>query len=248
MCDIVASTPRRHYLTIMSAEDSFRDTVAEDASETQDPALPEPAACTGEPLMVFAPSTARTFPKIKVPPDTDLWVFGYGSLMWNPEFPFAERRLALLRGYHRRFCVYSHRYRGTPDRPGLVLGLDRGGSCRGMVFRVEAAHVAGTLDYLWDREMVSGVYHPKLLRVRTRGGNVTACTFVADRSHRQYCGDMCVSDVVRHIRQGIGERGPNLDYLANTVGHLRELGVADRGLERLLVDVRQLMQRGAEHP
>ncbi|WP_246148212.1 gamma-glutamylcyclotransferase [Skermanella pratensis] len=232
----------------MSAEDSFRGAVAEDASETRDSPMLEPAACSGEPLMVFASPAARSFPKIMVPPDTDLWVFGYGSLMWNPEFPFVERRQALLRGYHRRFCVYSHRYRGTPDRPGLVLGLDRGGSCRGMVFRVEAGLVDRTLDYLWDREMVSGVYRPKLLGVWTEAGTVSACTFVADRGHRQYCGEMCVSDVIRHIRQGVGERGPNLEYLANTVGHLRELGMVDRGLERLLTDVQGLMERGADNP
>ena len=120
------------------------------------------------------------FPKIKVPPGTDLWVFGYGSLMWNPEFPYAERRQALLRGYHRRFCVYSHRYRGTPDRPGLVLGLDRGGSCRGIAFRVEPPHVNSTIDLLWDREMVSGVYAPKIIKVTTDGGRIPACAFVAD--------------------------------------------------------------------
>jgi len=177
------------------------------------------------------------FPKIDVPPDTDLWVFGYGSLMWNPEFLFAERRQAVLHGYHRRFCVYSHRYRGTPERPGLVLGLDRGGSCRGIAFRVEAVQVEPTLDYLWDREMVSGVYSPKMLKVRTSEGIISACTFVADREHRQYCGGLCSNDVVRYICQGFGERGPNLDYLANTVEHLRDLGIVDRGLEGLLHEV-----------
>jgi cation transport protein ChaC len=210
----------------MSAEDLKRGAIEDDA------------AADVESAMVFDPSRGSVlFPKIKVPPGTDLWVFGYGSLMWNPEFPHVERRQALLRGYHRRFCVYSHRYRGTPDRPGLVLGLDRGGSCRGIAFRVEPPHVEATIDLLWDREMVSGVYEPKIIKVATDEGRIPACTFVADRAHRQYCGELGPTDVVRFIRQGVGERGPNLDYLANTVGHLRELGIVDQGLERLLAEV-----------
>jgi glutathione-specific gamma-glutamylcyclotransferase len=166
-----------------------------------------------------------------------LWVFGYGSLMWNPGFPHLESRPALLRGYHRRFCVYSHRYRGTPERPGLVLGLDRGGSCRGIAFRVARADEAAVLDYLWDREMINGVYRPRLLPLRTPGGEVRACAFVAERGHVQYCGDLGLERVVDCIRQGCGERGPNLEYLANTVRHLRDLGIRDGSLERLLAAV-----------
>jgi cation transport protein ChaC len=223
----------------MSAEDLKRGAIEDDsAGLSNEPADTELGAAGVESAMVFRPSRGSIlFPKIKVPPGTDLWVFGYGSLMWNPEFPYVERRQALLRGYHRRFCVYSHRYRGTPDRPGLVLGLDRGGSCRGIAFRVEPPHVEATIDLLWDREMVSGVYEPKIIKVATTEGRIPACTFVADRAHRQYCGELGPADVVRFIRQGIGERGPNLDYLANTVDHLRELGIVDQGLERLLVEV-----------
>ena len=98
---------------------------------------------------------------------SDLWLFGYGSLMWNPGFPHRVAEPALLHGWHRSFCIYSHRYRGTPERPGLVLGLDRGGSCRGMAFRVGAAHAAEALHYLWEREMVGGVYHMREVSVRT---------------------------------------------------------------------------------
>jgi cation transport protein ChaC len=223
----------------MSAEDLKRGVADGDsAASSHEPDVTDSAVAGVESAMVFRPSKGSLlFPKIQVPPGTDLWVFGYGSLMWNPEFPFIERRQALLRGYHRRFCVYSHRYRGTPDRPGLVLGLDRGGSCRGIAFRVEAPHVEATIDLLWDREMVSGVYAPKIIKVSTDAGRIPACTFVADRGHRQYCGELCPADVVRFIRQGVGERGPNLDYLANTVDHLRELGIIDQGLERLLVEV-----------
>jgi len=224
----------------MSAEDLKRVVDDDSAALSQEPAATDCAVTGVESAMVFRPSRGSLiYPKIQVPHGTDLWVFGYGSLMWSPEFPFVERRQALLRGYHRRFCVYSHRYRGTPDRPGLVLGLDLGGSCRGIAFRVEARHVEATIDNLWDREMANGVYAPKIIKVSTDAGRIPACTFVADRTHRQYCGELCAKDVVRYIQQGVGERGPNLDYLANTVAHLRELGIVDQGMERLLVEVRK---------
>lgn len=177
---------------------------------------------------------------IAVDPGSDLWVFGYGSLMWNPGFPFVERHAATLPGYHRSFCVASHRYRGTPERPGLVLGLDRGGSCRGIVFRVAAADVPVALDYLWEREMDNRVYLPKLLQVRLRGGRsaegletVRACCFVVDRNHPQYCRGMDEAAVVCRIAGCRGQRGPNIDYLANTVRHLDELGIRDEKLSRL---------------
>lgn len=173
---------------------------------------------------------------ITVVPGADLWVFAYGSLMWNPGFPFLESQPAVIGGYHRRFCVSSHRYRGTPERPGLVLGLDRGGSCRGMAFRVAPDHVPETLDYLWEREMINRVYRPKLLPVRLRdgGGPVTACTFVVDRAHGQYCGCLDEATMAARIAGCCGECGPNLDYLANTVAHLEELGIHDKRLSSLL--------------
>ncbi len=173
---------------------------------------------------------------ITVVPGADLWVFAYGSLMWNPGFPFLESHPAVIGGYHRRFCVSSHRYRGTPERPGLVLGLDRGGSCRGMAFRVAPDHVPETLEYLWEREMINRVYRPKLLPVRLRdgGGPVTACTFVVDRAHGQYCGCLDEATMAARIAGCCGERGPNLDYLANTVAHLKELGIHDKRLSSLL--------------
>ena len=105
--------------------------------------------------------------RLTLPEGEDFWVFGYGSLMWHPGFPHVEVCAALLNGYHRRFCVYSHRYRGTPERPGLVLGLDRGGSCRGLAYRVPAAEGAAAMDYLYEREMVTGVYIPSWLGVKT---------------------------------------------------------------------------------
>src|ERR1700675_2776239 len=110
-----------------------------------------------------------------------VWGFAYGSLMWNPEIAFAEARPGVLHGYHRSFCLYSYRYRGTPERPGLVLGLDRGGSCRGVVYRVPDDAVAATKTYLWARELDDYAYLPKLLTVRHAGGTVRAQAFVVDR-------------------------------------------------------------------
>lgn len=184
-------------------------------------------------------------PNVTLDPGRDLWVFGYGSLMWNPGFPHLEHRPALLHGYHRKFCIYSYRYRGTPERPGLVLGLDRGGSCRGIVFRVSPGDAPAVLEYLWEREMITGVYRPTQVVVSAGGEKLRACTFVAQRRHRQYCGGLESARVAECIRGGCGDRGPNLDYLANTVLHLRELGIHDESLERLYADVVSGTPRGA---
>ena len=121
--------------------------------------------------------------------------------MWNPGFEHAESHQALLYGWHRSFCVYSHRYRGTPDRPGLVLGLDRGGSCRGIVYRVARARARDTLAYLWDREMVLGVYRPRLVYPRFEGERIACHAFTVDRRHRQYAGGLAMDEMVRLIRQ-----------------------------------------------
>lgn len=170
--------------------------------------------------------------------ESDIWVFGYGSLMWNPGFEHVESRPALLYGWHRAFCVYSHRYRGTPERPGLVLGLDRGGSCRGMAYRVARGQALDALDYLWDREMVNGVYTPRMLNPVTDEGRVSCHTFTVDRSHYQYAGGLDETEMVRLIRQGVGLGGQNQDYLANTVRHLDALGIGDGPLHRLLALIR----------
>ncbi len=183
--------------------------------------------------------------RLTLPPGEDYWVFGYGSLMWHPGFPHIEVRIARLRGYHRSFCVYSHRYRGTPQAPGLVLGLDRGGSCQGMVYRVPAGEGEEVLNYLYEREMVTGVYRPSWRRAETEQGPVSAITFVVDRGHRQYAGRLSHADMVELILQGQGNRGPCMEYLENTVHHLRALGLKDRGLERLL---KETSRRRKEDP
>jgi glutathione-specific gamma-glutamylcyclotransferase len=164
----------------------------------------------------------------------DLWVFGYGSLMWRPGFAFVERDVARVRGYHRALCVYSHVHRGTPEKPGLVLGLDRGGSCRGIAFRVAAAHREETIAYLRAREQVTAVYREVTLGIELDGGRrVTALTYAVDRSHIQYAGRLPLEDVARLVAQGEGVSGANPDYVRATQAHLAALGIADTMLDWL---------------
>ncbi len=200
------------------ANDNDRDPAEES------PAVPDLSDLLSDPVVRERPV---------LPKGEDFWVFGYGSLMWHPGFPHLEVRQALLHGYHRRFCVYSHRYRGTPVRPGLVLGLDRGGSCHGMVYRAPAAEGEAVMDYLWDREMVTGVYIPKWLSVKTPLGPVTAATFIVDPTHRQYTGRITPEQTARLIVQGVGQRGHCREYLSATLGHLEALGIHDRSLHHL---------------
>jgi cation transport protein ChaC len=173
----------------------------------------------------------------------DVWIFGYGSLMWDPGFAFVEARPALLRGYHRSFCVYSYRYRGTAERPGLVLGLDRGGACKGIAYRVPRRHRKATMLYLWDREIRGGVYDMKKLRVRLPRRTVEAYAFVVDREHRGYAAELSVKETARHILQGAGRRGLCVHYLENTVRHIEALGLTDGPLHRLAAIVERMAAR-----
>ena len=166
-------------------------------------------------------------------PEGDLWIFGYGSLMWNPDFPYAEAQAALVRGYHREFCIHSHRYRGTPDAPGLVLGLDRGGACRGIAFRVLAAEVPSMMPSLWEREMSRGTYMPRMVSTELRTGRVRSLAFVADPAHSSYAGPLSIDEIAQRIAVCCGMRGPNIDYLENTMKHLEELGVRDHHLTQV---------------
>jgi cation transport protein ChaC len=172
------------------------------------------------------------------PPVTDedggIWVFGYGSLMWNPGFRVHERHVATLAGYHRALCVYSHFHRGTPETPGLVLGLDRGGACRGVAFRVAPSDVEATVSYLRAREQVTSVYLERRVMVRPDGGEpVRALTYVVDRSHRQYAGRLADEELLRIVRGARGQSGHNPHYVTATQEHLVELGVHDAVLARL---------------
>jgi cation transport protein ChaC len=171
----------------------------------------------------------------------DFWVFGYGSLMWRPGFRFLARRPARLFGAHRALCVFSHIHRGSPGRPGLVLGLDRGGSCRGVAFHVAADEVADVLAYLREREQVTHVYREtrRPIRLDGRAAAVPALCYVVDRTHLQYAGVLTLDEELKLVRQGSGQSGVNVDYVRNTVHHLRELGICDRRLEALSALLRE---------
>jgi cation transport protein ChaC len=162
-----------------------------------------------------------------------VWVFAYGSLMWNPEMAFAETRPAVLHGFHRRFCLYSRDYRGTPERPGLVLGLDRGGSCRGLARRLAPDALAAAVDRLWAREMAGQVYDMRAVAVATPQGPVAAYAFTVRRDNIDYAGRLPLDRVAAILSVATGGRGTGRDYLANTVRHLDELGIKDRVLQRL---------------
>jgi cation transport protein ChaC len=163
-----------------------------------------------------------------------VWIFAYGSLMWDPDFPRAETEPALLRGYHRSFCLYSYDYRGTRARPGLTLGLDRGGACRGIALRLPPETLAETLDRLWAREMTAPrVYEMRLLPVRTAYGSRMAFAFTVRRDHTDYAGRLSPDAAARIIAGAAGRRGACRDYLADTVRHLAALGIADVSLQRL---------------
>ncbi|VVT34983.1 gamma-glutamylcyclotransferase [Hoeflea sp. EC-HK425] len=162
----------------------------------------------------------------------DFWVFGYGSLMWRPGFAHEEARQARLFGYHRALCVRSFVHRGTPERPGLVLGLDRGGSCHGVAFRVRPADRDAVTDYLRARELVTNVYLETTRKVRLDDGrDVRALTYVVDRGHTQYGGALSVKDALSQVSGAVGQSGPNEDYVINTVDHLRTLRIRDQHLE-----------------
>lgn len=157
----------------------------------------------------------------------DLWVFGYGSLMWRPGFAFVERVPARLVGLHRALCVYSFVHRGTPEWPGLVLGLDRGGMCRGIAYRVAATRRAETIAYLRGREQVTTVYLETMRQIALEDAarrRVPALCYIVDRSHVQYAGRLTLAESLHHVRQGHGKSGPNRDYVLETVRALEALG------------------------
>ena len=166
------------------------------------------------------------------------WVFGYGSLMWRPGFDYLERRGAVMHGVHRRLCIYSHVHRGTPDKPGLVLGLDRGGSCRGIGYRVAGNHRDATIAYLREREQVTMIYKEswREMSVDRKGPaeKVSALVYLVDQHHTQYAGRRSAEDLLPFVLQGHGKGGPCIEYIAATLDHIEELGFKDGHLSEVM--------------
>lgn len=177
-----------------------------------------------------------------------IWVFGYGSLIWEPGFAYASRQIARLDGYERSFCMRSIHHRGTPEAPGLVLALDRGaGGCQGVAFEIPARIAEESLEYLRARELISAAYLEERCMIALQDGDlVEAVTYVIDRDHGQYCGGLPLEAQAQIIARAVGGRGPNASYLFNTATHLAELGLRDAQLDWLATRVRALLSVSAE--
>jgi cation transport protein ChaC len=181
----------------------------------------------------------------------DLWVFGYGSLIWRPGFDHVERVPARLIGAHRALCVFSHVHRGTPERPGLVLGLDLGGACRGVAYRVTAKQRPVTIAYLRAREQVTSVYRETLRAVtllEEPQRRVPALVYMIDRGHHQYAGRLDLATQLHLVRQGHGQSGPNREYVLSTVHALEALGLYDRDLHLLAEKLRGAHEQHVQEP
>ncbi len=167
--------------------------------------------------------------------NAERWIFGYGSLMWRPGFEFVDRQLAQLDGFHRSLCVYSHVHRGTEQQPGLVFGLDHGGSCIGIAYLVSGENWQATFEYLQGREQVTSVYLDSFCEITLRetAAKVTALTFLVDRDHKQYAGKLSLDNQLKFVRQGIGRSGRCEDYILSTARHLQELSIKDREIQAL---------------
>lgn len=172
----------------------------------------------------------------------DVWLFAYGSLIWNPIVDFIERRVVAVRGYHRRFCLWTELYRGSPAAPGLVLGLVPGGVCRGVAYRISAADAQEELELIWRREMITAAYDPAWLRTVSAGGRGWAIGFVSNRRYRRYAGLLPEERVAQSIARARGCLGPCAAYLFDTARHLEELGIADPALRRIRGRVEELVE------
>lgn len=170
----------------------------------------------------------------------DFWVFGYGSLMWNPGFTYEERQGARLHGYRRALCISSTVYRGTEEKPGLVLGLERGGSCHGVAFRVAAKNHDVVMAYLRERELVTNVYKEKSVPLNLFDGRrLSAVTYVADPFHEQYICGLSATEAAHIIAQASGSSGPNEDYVVNTIEHLNNMDIRDQLLESIASEMKK---------
>lgn len=173
-------------------------------------------------------------------PCDDIWVFGYGSLMWNPAFHYERDLHARLYGYHRAFCLWTPIGRGSPDRPGLMLGLERGGSVNGVALKLHRDRAEEELDIVWAREMVTGSYRPTWVRLTTPEGPIHAIAFVIDRDTPRYAGKLPFEETARAIATASGKLGPCWEYLENTVASLDRIGIADCTMHNLLKRVRDI--------
>lgn len=167
------------------------------------------------------------------PPDADVWLFGYGSLMWNPAIEYAERRAATVNGWHRRFCLWLEAGRGSPDNPGLMLALERGGRCAGILFRIPAAHARAELLLAWRRELFTGAYRSRWVTAMIDTGPKRAVTFVVNRRHLRYAGRLDETLVAARLATASGSLGSCAAYLSETLAALRSVGLRDRAMERL---------------
>ncbi len=163
-----------------------------------------------------------------------VWVFGYGSLMWNPDFKLADKRTGIVLGYHRRLCLKSIVYRGTPDYHGLVFGLDKGGSCQGMAYRIATENIHSELQIIWEREMFAETYIPTWVSVKSDWETVSAITFVINQEHEHYLPDLELEEIAERVVKAEGTCGTCHDYVQNTVKSLHQLGLRDPTLEQLL--------------
>ncbi len=163
----------------------------------------------------------------------DVWLFAYGSLIWNPLIHFVEKRVGTVHGYHRCFCLWSHTGRGTKAKPGLMLGLERGGACRGITYRIAESQAPEELEVVWRREMLTGAYAPRWVTVVTKQGPLQAIAFLINRRHQRYAGRLPEDRIIQTIAEAQGPLGACATYLFNTVAHLEELGIRDRRLARL---------------
>lgn len=169
----------------------------------------------------------------QAPQTGEVWVFAFGSLIWNPAFHFAEQRIARIHGHHRRFSLWAKVGRGSPERPGLMLSLERGGSCTGVAYRLAPGTEFAELDVIWRREMLARAYRPIWTRAQTATGPVWTIAFAANRHHDRHAPGLSQEAIVHHLATGEGAMGRASDYLFDTVEHLRSLGIRDRALERI---------------
>jgi cation transport protein ChaC len=172
---------------------------------------------------------------------SNIWIFGYGSLMWRPGFETVNIMPATIYGLHRSLCVYSWVHRGTKERPGLVFGLDTGGACKGMAFEVAGHNREDVLTYLRERELVTNAYLEVVRPIKLQNGETTlAVTYVVDQAHPQYAGHLPLGELSRHVHGAVGQSGGNEEYILNTVSHLRELAIHDSRLELLADRLRNI--------